>query len=82
MPITTKVASLNPANYEVYSIQHYVMKFVSDFRQVGYFLLVLRFPQGQKSMLSQNLYWTQKYNFCKLNSRFLKYQITIYYIFK
>jgi hypothetical protein len=26
----------------VYSIQHYVMKFVSDFRQVGGFLQVLR----------------------------------------
>jgi hypothetical protein len=29
---------------EVYSIQHYVMKFVSDLRQVGGFLRVLRFP--------------------------------------
>jgi hypothetical protein len=28
----------------VYSIQHYVMKFVSDLRQVGGFLRVLRFP--------------------------------------
>ena len=26
------------------SVQHYVIKFVSDFRQVGGFLLVLRFP--------------------------------------
>jgi hypothetical protein len=29
-PITTKVVSLNPAHDEVYSIQHYVIKFVSD----------------------------------------------------
>jgi hypothetical protein len=29
MPVTTKVSS-NPANGEVYSIQHYVIKFVSD----------------------------------------------------
>ena len=29
---------------EVYSIQHYVRKFVSDLRQVGGFLRVLRFP--------------------------------------
>jgi len=29
---------------EVYSIQHYVMKFVSDWRQVGGFLRVLQFP--------------------------------------
>jgi hypothetical protein len=29
---------------EVYSIQHYVIKFVSDLRQVSSFLRVLRFP--------------------------------------
>jgi hypothetical protein len=44
VPITTKVVSLNPTNDEVYSIQHYVIKFVSDLRQVGGFLRVLRFP--------------------------------------
>ena len=37
MPITTKVVSVNPAHGEVYSIQHYVNKFVSDLRQVGGF---------------------------------------------
>jgi hypothetical protein len=30
VPITTKVVSLNLIHGEVYSIQHYVMKFVSD----------------------------------------------------
>ena len=30
MPITTKVVSWNPAHREVYSIQQYVIKFVSD----------------------------------------------------
>ena len=30
LPITTKVVSLNPAHGEVYSIQHCVIKFVSD----------------------------------------------------
>jgi hypothetical protein len=44
VPITTKVVRLNPINGEVYSIQHYVIKFVSDLRQVGGFLRVLRFP--------------------------------------
>ena len=34
----------NPAHGEVYSIQHYVLKFVSDLRKVGSFLWVLRFP--------------------------------------
>jgi hypothetical protein len=30
--ITTKVVSSNPVHGEVYSIQHYVIKFVSDFQ--------------------------------------------------
>jgi hypothetical protein len=34
LPITTNLASSNPANGEVYSIQHYVIQFVSDLRQV------------------------------------------------
>ena len=32
VPITTKVMSLNLVHEEVYSIQHYVIKFVSDLR--------------------------------------------------
>jgi hypothetical protein len=39
--ITTNVVSLNPADGEVYSIQHYVIKFVSNLRQIGCFLQVL-----------------------------------------
>jgi hypothetical protein len=38
--ITTNVVSSNPDQGEVYSIQHYVIKFVSDLRQVGGFLMV------------------------------------------
>jgi hypothetical protein len=34
----------DPAHGEVYSIQYYVIKFVSDFRQVSGFLQVLWFP--------------------------------------
>jgi hypothetical protein len=34
VPITTEVVSLNPVHGEVYLIQHYVIKFVSDLRQV------------------------------------------------
>ena len=37
VPITTKLVSLNPAHGEVYLIQHYVIKFVIDLRQVGGF---------------------------------------------
>ena len=44
MPITTKVVRSNPVHGEVYSIHHYVIKFVSYSRQVGGFLRVLRFP--------------------------------------
>ena len=44
VPITTKVGNSNPAHGEVYSIQQYVTQFVSDLRQVGVFLRVLRFP--------------------------------------
>ena len=42
--MTTKVVSSNPVHGEVYSIQLYVIKFVSDLRQVGGFLRVLWFP--------------------------------------
>jgi hypothetical protein len=37
VPLTTNVASSNPAHGDVYSIQHYVIKFVSDLRQVSGF---------------------------------------------
>ena len=39
--ITTDVVSSNP---EMRSIQHYVIKFVNDLRQIGGILCVLRFP--------------------------------------
>jgi hypothetical protein len=39
--ITTKVVSSNPANGEVYSIQYYVIRSVSDLLQVGGFIRVL-----------------------------------------
>ena len=32
VPITTKVVSSNPVHGELYSIQHYVVKFVGDLR--------------------------------------------------
>ena len=42
--ITTNAISSNPVHGEVYSIQHYGVKFVSDLRkQVGGFLRVLLF---------------------------------------
>ena len=44
VPITTKVVCSNTIHGEVYLIQHYVIKFVSDLRQVSGFLPVLWFP--------------------------------------
>jgi hypothetical protein len=37
VPITTNTVSSYPATGEVYSIQHYVIKFVNDLRQVSGF---------------------------------------------
>jgi hypothetical protein len=42
--ITTIVVSSNPVHGEMYWIQYYEIKFVSDLRQVCGFLQVLRFP--------------------------------------
>ena len=39
VPNTTNVSS-NPVHGEVYSMQHYVMKFVSDLREISGFLQV------------------------------------------
>ena len=37
VPITTNIESLNPTHGEMYSLQHYVIKLVSDLRQVSVF---------------------------------------------
>jgi len=37
VPITTNVVKWNPGHGDVYMIQHYVIKFVSDLLQVGGF---------------------------------------------
>jgi hypothetical protein len=42
VPMTSNVVSLNATHCEVYSIQLYIITFVSDLRQVGEFLRVLR----------------------------------------
>jgi len=48
LTITTKAVSSNPAHGEMYSIQHYVIIFVCDLRQVCGFLGVLRCPSPIK----------------------------------
>ena len=44
VPITTNVVSSNRTHGEMYSIQHYVVKFVSDLQQVCGFLRLPWFP--------------------------------------
>ena len=44
VPITINVVGSNSIQGELYAIQHYVIKFGSDLRQVGRFLRALRFP--------------------------------------
>ena len=41
--VTTDVVGSNAVRDELYSIQHYVIHFVSDLRKVGGFLRVLQF---------------------------------------
>ena len=51
VPITYNVVSSNPAQ----AIQHYMIKFVCDFRQVGGFLRVLQFPPPIKIKLTATI---------------------------
>jgi hypothetical protein len=48
VPITTNAVSSNSAHVTVYSIQHYVIKFVSDLRQIIGFFQVFQFPPPTK----------------------------------
>jgi hypothetical protein len=54
VPISTKIVSLNPTHGEVYSIQHNVIKFVSDLQQVSVFQMVLQFPPPVKPSATYN----------------------------
>ena len=47
--VLSKVLSSNLVHGKVYSIQHYVIKFVSDLQQVSGFPVVLRFPPPIKT---------------------------------
>ena len=53
-PLVAERGSSNPAHGEVYSIHHYVIKFVSDLRQVSGFFRVLRFPSQIKLTVRYN----------------------------
>ena len=58
MPITTDVVSSNLDQGEV-CVQHYVIKFVRDLRQVGGFLRVLRSPPPIKLTATIYIYITE-----------------------
>ena len=64
--------TLNTADSEVYSIQHYVKKFVSDLRQVCGFLRVLLFPPPIKLI----------YNLIRIWNKFIHTWIYIFFICK
>jgi hypothetical protein len=51
-PITTKVVSLNPAHGKVYSIQHYVIKFISDLQQVLWFPPPIKLIQSPGELIA------------------------------
>ena len=57
--ITTEVVSSNPVHGEVFSIQHYVIKFVNDLWQVSGFIRIFRFPPPIKitAMIWLKYYW-------------------------
>ena len=69
VPITTKVVSLNYAYDDVDLIQHYVIKFVSDMRQVGDFLWVLGFPPQIKltTIIKLKYRWNIQWHICLNN---------------
>jgi hypothetical protein len=50
-----KCMDSNPFHGEVYSIQHYVIKFVSDLRLVGGFHQGLRFPPPDHNEITEIL---------------------------
>ena len=55
VPNTTEVVSSNPAHGEMYSIQPYVIKFVSDLRQFGGFLRVILVSSTKHGRPSRNI---------------------------
>ena len=84
VPITTKVVSSNPTHGEVYSIQYYVIKSVSDFRQVSDFLFVLQFSPPTKTdshaiteILLNTILMTRKKELLDLCFKILHYIVII-----
>jgi hypothetical protein len=63
VPITTNFVNSNPVHGKVYSMQHDVIKFVSDLWQVSGFLRELQFPPPIKLIIRlsiKNESWKEK----------------------
>jgi hypothetical protein len=63
VPIITNVVSLHPANGKVYSIQHYVIKFVSDLQQVGNICILNQVKKEKQSMSTMENYLSENTNY-------------------
>jgi hypothetical protein len=66
----------------VYSIQHYMIKFVSHLRQVGGFLLVLWFPPPKSGVKHQNTTISNKIKFNFIMANFCLSVLLYYLLFK
>ena len=84
VPITTYFVSSNPAHGVVYSIQYYVIKSVSDFRQVSDFIFVLQFSPPTKTdshsiteILLNTILMIRKKELLDLCSKILHYIVII-----
>jgi hypothetical protein len=81
--------SSNLVHGEVYSIQHYVIKFVSDLRQVDGFLRELRFPPPIKLTIYLNIVESGDYHLRHLVNNvaiyidthdYIRMEITVLYL--
>ena len=72
VPITTTVVSSNPTDGEVCSIQHYVIKCVSNLQQAGGFLRIRWFPPTNKTVRHAIFKWNIAENGAKHNNNLLK----------
>ena len=75
VPITTNVVNSNPTQ----AIQHYVIQFVSDLRQVGGFIRVHRFPPPIK--LTATIYLKYKVGLNTINQPTIHNNVSLFFSF-
>ena len=73
VPITTNVVNSNPTQ----AIQHYVIQFVSDLRQVGGFIRVLQFPPPIK--LTATIYLKYKVGLNTINQPTIHNNVSFFF---